>query len=110
MSKPNGNYSREFRQQAVDLLLSSGRAVKEVASDLGVSGNSLRIWRDKALSNGRVTQVSSTESRDWSEAPVADAVAEIRRLHRENEYLRRQREILKKAVSIFSEDPQSGMR
>ena len=110
MSKPNGNYSREFRQQAVDLLLSSGRPVKVVAADLGVSANSLRLWRDKALSNGCATQVSSTKSNDWSEAPVADAAAEIRRLHQENEYLRRQRDILKKAMSILSEDPLSGMR
>jgi len=109
MSKPNGNYSREFRQQAVDLLLSSGRPVKVVATDLGVSANSLRLWRDKALSNGCATQVSSTKSKDWSEAPVADAATEIRRLHQENEYLRRQRDILKKAMSILSEDPLSGM-
>jgi transposase len=109
MSKPNGNYSREFRQQAVDLLLSSGRPAKMVAADLGISANSLRLWRDRALSNGCVTQVVSTKSKDWSGAPVADAAAEIRRLHQEIEYLRRQREILKKAVSILSEDPLSGM-
>ena len=110
MSKPNGNYTPEFRQQAVDLLISSGRPLKVVAADLDVNVNSLRSWRNRALSNGRVTQVVSTKSNDWSGAPVADAAAEIRRLHRENEYLRRQREILKKAVSILSEDPQSGMR
>jgi transposase len=109
MSRPQHNYSTEFRQEAVDLLLSSGRALKEVARDLGVSSSSLRLWRIQARSNGRVTQVSSTQSKDWSEAPVADPTAEIRRLHRENEYLRRQRDILKKAVSILSEDPQSGM-
>ncbi len=109
MSKPHGNYSTEFRQQAVDLLLSSGRPLKVVAADLGISANSLRLWRNRALSNGRTTQVSSTKSKDWSGAPVADAAGEIRRLHRENEYLRRQREILKKAVSILSEDPLSGM-
>jgi transposase len=86
MSKPHGNYSTEYRQQAVDLLISSGRPLKVVAADLGISANSLRLWRNRA-----------------------DAAAEIRRLHRENEYLRRQREILKKAVSILSEDPQSGM-
>jgi transposase len=109
MSRPHHNYSTEFRQQAVDLLLSSGRPLKVVALDLGVSPSSLRLWRNQALNNGRGTQVISTESGEWSGAPVADAVAEIRRLHRENEYLRRQREILKKAVSILSEDPQSGM-
>ncbi len=35
---------------------------------------------------------------------------EIRRLNQENAYLRRQREILKKAASILAEDPQLGMR
>ena len=110
MSKPHGNYPTEYRQQAVDLLLSSGRALKVVAADLGISANSLRTWRNRALGSGRVTQVASTQSKDRSEAPVADAAAEIRRLQREVEYLRRQREILKKAMSILSEDPLSGMR
>jgi transposase-like protein len=40
---------------------------------------------------------------------LVEPAAEIRRLQRENEYLRRQREILKKAMSILSEVPQSGM-
>ena len=110
MSKPHGNYTTEFRQEAVDLLLSSGRPLKVVAADLGISANSLRSWRNRALGNGRVTQVASTQSKDWSAAPVADAAAEIRRLQRELDYMRRQREILKKAMSILSEDPLSGMR
>ena len=46
-----------------------------------------------------------------SPAPVAGhEIDAIRRLQREVEYLLRQREILKKAMSILSEDPQSGMR
>jgi transposase-like protein len=65
MSKPHGNYSTEFRQQSVDLLLSSGRPLKVVAADLGISANSLRLWRNRALSNGRVTPVFSTKSKDW---------------------------------------------
>jgi transposase-like protein len=35
---------------------------------------------------------------------------EIKRLKKENEYLRRQREVLKKAASIISENPELGMR
>ena len=42
--------------------------------------------------------------------PSADPATEIRRLQREVESLRRQREILKKAMSILSEDPTSGLR
>jgi len=47
--KTDANYDNGFRQEAVNLLLSSGRALKRVAADLGVSANSLRTWRDRAL-------------------------------------------------------------
>jgi transposase len=107
---PRRFYTNEFRQECVNLLLSSGRGLKRVAAELGLSSNTLRTWRDRALSNGRAAQAASPQAKGRSEAPMADAAAEIRRLQREVEYLRRQREILKKAMSILSEDPQSGMR
>lgn len=37
-------YPPEFRREAVGLYRSSGRSLKEIASDLGVSSESLRIW------------------------------------------------------------------
>ena len=64
----------------------------------------LRTWRNKALGQGRAAEAASAQPKGRSGAPLADPAAEIRRLQRENEYLRRQREILKKAVSILSED------
>ena len=103
-------YGNEFRQECVNLLLSSGRPLKRVARELGISPNSLRTWRDRALGNGRAAQAASPQAKGRSEAPIAEAAAEIRRLQRENDDLRRQREILKKAMSILSEDPQGGMR
>ena len=110
MPKTHPTYDKNFRTEAVNLLLTSGRPLKRVAAELGISANSLRTWRDKALGKGRVAEAASAEPKGRSEAALADPAAEIRRLHREIEYLRRQREILKKAVSILSEDPQSGMR
>ncbi len=106
MPRSHSPYDNEFRQEAVNLLLSSGRPLKQVADDLGISTNSLRAWRNKALGKGRAAEAASTESKGRSGAPLTDPAAEIRRLQRENEYLRRQREILKKAMSILSEDPQ----
>ena len=106
-------YTPQFRQDAVDLLISSGRPLKQVAEELGVTANSLRNWREKAFSNGRAAKIHPNRvsgSEDRSGAPIGDLAAELRRLHKENEYLKRQREILKKALSILSEDPQSGMR
>jgi transposase len=110
MSKHNPNYDHDFRTQAVNLLLSSGRPLKRVAAELGVSANSLRTWRDNALGKGRAAESATARPDGQSAAVQLDPAAEIRRLQRENEYLRRQREILKKAVSILSEEPQSGMR
>ena len=103
-------YDGGFREEAVKLLLTGGRSLKQVAAELGISTNSLRSWRDRALGKGRAAQAAAAQPPGRSEAPLADAAGEIRRLQRENEYLRRQREILKKAMSILSEDPPSGMR
>ena len=94
MPSTHRTYDKDFRQEAVNLLLSSGRPLKRVAAELGVTANSLRTWRDRAFGKGRVAQAASAEPKGRSEAPLADPAGEIRRLQRENEYLRRQREIL----------------
>lgn len=96
MPKTHPNYDRDFRQEAVNLLFSSARPLKRVAAELGVSPNSLRSWRNQALAQGRGAEVASAQPSDRSGAPLRDSAGEIRRLQRENEYLRRQREILKK--------------
>ena len=110
MSKTHPPYDDDFRREAVNLLLKSGCPLTQVAADLGISTHALRAWRDKALGKGRVAEAASAQPKGRSEAALADPAAEIRRLQREVEYLRRQREILKKAMSILSDDPQSGMR
>jgi transposase-like protein len=110
MPRTHRTYDNGFRQEAVNLLLSSARPLKRVAAELGISANSLRSWRDLALGKGRAAQADAAKPPGRSAAPLADAAGEIRRLQRENEYLRRQREILKKAMSILSEDPPSSMR
>lgn len=110
MPKTHAPYDSDFRTEAVNLLLTSGRPLKRVADELGVSANSLRTWRDNVLGKGRAAEAASAQPKGRSGAALVEPTAEIRRLQRENEYLRRQREILKKAVSILSEDPQSGMR
>jgi transposase-like protein len=110
MPRTHRNYDNGFRQEAVNLLLSGAQPLKRVAAELGISANSLRNWRDRALGKGRAAQADAAQPPGRSGAPLADAAGEIRRLQREVEYLRRQREILKKAMSILSEDPPSAMR
>lgn len=109
MSRKYRRYDVGFREEALKLLQGSGRPLNEVAEELGLSANTLRYWRDKALGQGSAAQAGTAQPPGRSEAPLGGAAAEIRRLQRENEYLRRQRDILKKAMSILSEDPASGM-
>jgi len=46
-------YTREFKEEAVRLLLTSGRSVKVLARELGTSHVSLFNWKEEALRNGR---------------------------------------------------------
>ncbi len=49
MSANQFKYTDEFRDQAVDFLNSSGKALKQVARELGVSAGTLRSWRDRRI-------------------------------------------------------------
>ena len=93
-SKFARRYDREFKEKAV-ALVQSGGLISEVAGDLGVSQWSLKRWvkdaeAGKILSQPRTLAAERPEQR------------ELRRLSQENDYLRCQRDILKKACSILS--------
>lgn len=103
MPRTRPAYTKEFRDQAVELLLSSGRPLKGIARELGISDNSLRNWRDSRVGEGGPRESS------YAEMGEEQMQRELIRLRRENEYLKRQREILKKAMSILGEDPHPGM-
>jgi transposase len=97
-SKFSRRYDREFKENAV-ALIQSGRSITEVSRDLGVSDWSLRQWL-KTIGGAQALNESKRLS---SETPEQ---REIRRLRQENDYLRRQRDILKKACSILSAEVQ----
>jgi transposase len=97
-SKFSRRYDREFKENAV-ALIQNGRSITEVSRDLGVSDWSLRQWL-KAIEGSQALNESKRLS---SETPEQ---REIRRLRQENDYLRRQRDILKKACSILSAEVQ----
>ena len=88
----------------MDLLLHSGKAQYEVAADLGVSGYTLSLWKKAHL------QQRSPGEVDGQRLSPQELEQELRKLRKENDYLRRQRESLKKAMSILGEEPTSSMR
>jgi len=90
MGRPR-KYSEEFRREAVRLV-ETGRPVKQIARELGVSAGALREWREQLAAP------------DGGGATVPRLEEENRRLRRENERLREEREILKKATAFFAKE------
>ena len=96
-------YSPEFRERAVQLLLASDKPMNTVARELGVSYPGLLKWKDSYMAQQRTQQ-------NKARPKPADLERQLRQLQRENESLRRQRDVLKKALGILSEEPsQKGM-
>jgi transposase-like protein len=92
--KSGRRYDAEFKRNAV-ALVESGRAIAEVAGDLGVTSWSLREWIQR--------QRAGTLGQPKTLAQETPEQRENRRLRQELEYLRRQRDILKKALAIVSD-------
>jgi transposase len=98
-------YDAEFKRNAVELLISSGRPLKVVAKELGVTPESLRTWRKAHLK-------APGQGEDRTpRGPTPRAIyEELQRLRKENAYIKEQRDILKKALRILSDPPAGGMR
>ena len=95
MPKSHPPYPAAFRADAVALVRQSGKSLTAVASDLGVSVESLRLWVRQATvdaGGGPPGALTSVERE------------ELRRLRRENKTLVMEREILKKAAAFFAKE------
>lgn len=95
-------FTPEFKRQAVALYETSGRKPAAVAAELDVHETVLRHWISQF---GAGAAVSPAASRSTSGAgpSIADQAAEIAQLRRENERLRMERDILKKAALILGD-------
>lgn len=90
-------YPAEFKTEAVKLYQQSGRNLQKIASDLGVSTNSLREWV-------RRSESGQTPNAQRRMSLSQDEREELKRLQRENRILREEREILKKAAAFFAQE------
>jgi transposase len=90
-------YSREFKIEALELLKRGEKNSRQIERELGITPGLLLKWRDRyqiVEKEGRPVQI---EVKDLDAAQ-----AEIRRLKRELANVEEEREILKKALNIFS--------
>jgi transposase len=94
MKKTRRTYTREFKLEAVRLLETSGKSAVQIERDLGIGKGCLSRWKQELVADGE--QAFPGQGRLTSEQE------RLRQLERENEILRQERDILKKAVAIFS--------
>ena len=94
MQKEQRTFTREFKQEAVQLVQSSGKSQTQIARDLGIADSTLHHWCKLFSQQGEQAFPGSGHQSPQEE--------EIRHLKRENELLRQERDILKKAIGIFS--------
>jgi transposase len=90
-------YDREFKVEAVKLVMGGGRAVAEVARNLGIHENLLYKWREKYTED--IAHAFPGKGR------LKPAEEELRRTKRELANVTQERDILKKALAIFSKEP-----
>ncbi len=94
-------YDKIFKEEAVQHLISSGKTIKEVAENLGVERSCLALWRREYLK-----KLEPEAGEKMAVPTAAELDKENRRLRKELAVAIQQREILKKAVGIFSRDPE----
>ena len=94
MTKRRRQYSREFKREAVELLETSGKSASQLERELGIGKGNLWRWKRKLAENG--------DDAFPGQGRLTPDQERLRKLERENEILRQERDILKKAVAIFS--------
>ena len=101
--KSRTKYDKAFKQRAVELWLHSGKAATVVAAELGILPQRLSAWRQRFA-----PPPPGGEGGGGAKRSAAQWEAENAGLRREIDYLRQQRDILKKTLGILSEPPTSG--
>ncbi len=96
MGQARKKYTQEYKDDAVELVISSGRPIAEIARDLGINEGTLANWVNTARKSGKV-----------KEKPLdTDERARLRELEEENRRLKMERDFLKKAAAWFAKENQ----
>ena len=100
MKRPRRSFSPEFKLEAVRLVVDSGRPLSQVARELKLRPEQLRGWQQQLQAGVQIARVQTALS----------AEEENRRLRREVEVLRQERDFAKKAAAFFAKDLRGGTR
>ena len=95
MNKPRRRFSRQFKQDAVNLVTEQEYSVAEAARNLDINANMLSRWKRELADDSEAFRGNGKLSAEQEE---------IRRLKRELNKARMERDILKKATAFFANE------
>ena len=96
-TRPRRKYDREFKIEAVKLVTDRGTPIAEAARNLGIHENLLRTWKKK--------YEEDTADSFPGKGHLKPQDEQLRRLRRKLADVEEERDILKKALAIFSKEP-----
>lgn len=94
MKRQRRDFTKEFKQDAVLLSFKNGKTIGETAENLGIHHGILGRWRREYLSD--------SQNAFRGNGKLTNEAEELRQLKKEIADLKMEREILKKALGIFS--------
>jgi len=100
---PYGKYTKEFRQEAVKLVIDEGLSVHEAAKRLSLAASTLSNWV-RAYKGGKLAEVGKNHR------PLTELELELRKTKKELAEVKMERDILKKAAAYFAKESQQGAR
>ena len=93
------SYTEEFKKDAVELSFNSDKTIKEIAEDLGISYGNLTRWRREYKQKGDLAFPGNGNQK------LTPEQQKIKELEDKLKEAKLERDILKKAVAIFSKKP-----
>jgi len=100
---PQGRYTKEFREEAVKLILEERLSLPDTARRLSLPLSTLGNWV-RAHKEGKLTSIGVTKK------PLTDAETELAKIRRELATVKMERDILKKAAAYFAKESLPGTR
>jgi transposase len=100
---PQGRYTKEFREEAVKMVMDGGMSLPEAARRLSLPPSTIGNWV-KAHKAGKLGDIGKTQR------PLTDIEMELARVKKELAETRMERDLLKKAAAYFAKESLPGTR
>jgi len=99
----NSKYTKEFRNETVELIFNSDKSAISIAKDLGINEKTVYNWIKVYKKEHNIT-TAVNESQSAKATSQEQMAQELRKLKAENKLLKQERDILKKATAYFAKE------